>query len=300
MSKLSNVARHPLDNLARALNSFGHRHRIDRVFFDWVEMCALALSNKVDFAQYDRREADYMTIVKAYSKEEARLMAEMMAMLVQALERSYESPFQALLQKLELGSTGAKKRLGQFMTPFTLSQAMARMSLAPADGLAELVAQKGYITMMEPACGAGGMILAFAEALQEAGINFQKQLHVTAQDVDRSCTHMSYVCASLVGIPAVVLQGNSLSNDPPSQVWYTPFHVMHGWTGRLKYQDVPQLPERVIEPDPMLEDVQELMALLEQVTPDPTPQLPDPLIQRPGLTRWKIIPDDAGPTLSLP
>jgi hypothetical protein len=188
-------ARSPLDELARVLISFGNRHRIDTVLQDWIEMAALASPISVDRLQYADREARYMAIVGRYSKEEARLMAEMLSLLILALERDIDSPLTTLISKLELGSAGARKRMGQYATPFHVSYMMARMSLAPADKLAEEIERKGFITMMEPTCGAGGMVLAFARALQEAGFNFQKHLHVTAQDIDPMCVHMTYVQA---------------------------------------------------------------------------------------------------------
>jgi hypothetical protein len=301
MSKLSLAVRSPLDELARALNSFGHRHRIDTVFFDWVEMAALAISNSVDRAQYADREARYMSIVGGYSKEEARLMAEMLALLVHALERTYDSPLHTLMMKLELNSAGARKRMGQYFTPFAVSEMMAKMTLAPADKLVEEIAAKGYITMMEPACGAGGMILAVAKAMEEAGINFQKHLHVTAIDVDRVCAHMTYVQTSLVGIPAVVMQGNSLHPAAPTVHWFTPFHVLYGWSGRLR---APNAWEQA-QAQEAKEDARELLAQLEAVLPaeEPAvsaPPLPDLPISPLGIRRWKIHHDDAGPTLSLP
>ncbi|MGR5432331.1 hypothetical protein ACPV56_20555, partial [Vibrio astriarenae] len=56
--------------LVDLIKAFGYRHRASDVFSDFVEMSALSLSNAVDLAQRDGREARYMEIVKKYTKEE--------------------------------------------------------------------------------------------------------------------------------------------------------------------------------------------------------------------------------------
>jgi methylase of polypeptide subunit release factors len=253
MSKLSVALRRPLDELARTLTSFDHRHRIDQVFFDWLEMSALAISNRCDLMQYQQREARYMTIVAGYSRDEARKMAEMLGSLAKAL--AYEDsdcPLSTLMTRLELGSKAMKGRLGQFYTPFHVSYMMAQMVLAPRDQLAEEIKEKGYLTMQEPACGAGGMVLAFARAFEERGFSVKNQLYVTAIDIDPAAVHMTYLQASLRGIPAVVFHGDTLRGTTTAN-WLTPAYVAGRWDLRLKGE---------------------------------TPRIV------PGIARWKIVSDD--------
>lgn len=68
------------------------------------------------------------------------------------------------------------------------------------DGLKSVLEHKGYICLAEPACGAGGMCIAAAETLFKQGINYQECLHITAQDIDPLCVHMTYVQLSLLHI----------------------------------------------------------------------------------------------------
>jgi hypothetical protein len=175
------------------------------------------------------------------------------------------------------------------------------MTLAPADKLVAQIAEKGFLTMAEPACGAGGMVLAFAKALEDEGINFQKHLHVTAQDIDPGSVHMTYVQTALMGIPAVVIQGDTLRGTATAH-WFTPFHVLYGWNRRL-YHDATQ-PAEVAEithqPDVAALETPPLAA--SPVKPfhnEPMP-LPDKPVRPVALSKWKIRPDPLGPTLSLP
>jgi len=305
MSKLQKVTRPPLDELARTLNSFDSRHRVDHVFCDWVEMCALAISNSVDIRQYDEREARYMTIVGKYSKEEARKMAEMMALLSLAMQDFDEPPLQAIMSRLELGSASAMKHWGQFFSPFHLCLMMAKMNLCSGEDIRKVMGRKGFITVMEPCCGAGGMVLAAAKVLKDEGINFQKHLHVSAVDIDPHCVHMTYVHLSLLGIPAIVYRGNALSTKMEEH-WYTPMHVMDGWNAKRASADAMELLDQVSGLVDQVSDQHELPERIAQepvaeapiaiMAPDPIPPdpaLPEIPIQRPGIMQWKIIADDA-------
>lgn len=56
------------------------------------------------------------------------------------------------------------------------------------------------------------MIIAIAAVLKERGINYQYCMKVTAQDLDWRSVYMAYVQFSLLGIDAVVIQGDTLCN----------------------------------------------------------------------------------------
>ena len=80
------------------------------------------------------------------------------------------------------------------------------------------------------------MVIALAEAMLEAGVNYQEHLHVTAIDVDLKCVHMAYLQFSLLHIPAVIVHGNTLSLEEWSH-WHTPAHLMGGWNGKLRRRE---------------------------------------------------------------
>jgi hypothetical protein len=77
------------------------------------------------------------------------------------------------------------------------------------------------------------MVVATAQAMHQAGLNYPETLHATCVDIDPRCVHMAYVQLSLMGIPAVVVHGNALSLEVWS-VWYTPAHIFVGWDRKLR------------------------------------------------------------------
>ena len=98
--------------------------------------------------------------------------------------------------------------MGQFFTPYDVSRMIAEITLGDAG---RLIAEKGFITLAEPASGAGGMIIAAADVIEKQGFDVARQLYVDATDVSPMCFKMTYLQASLRGIPATIRRGNSLS-----------------------------------------------------------------------------------------
>lgn len=209
------------------LQRAARRHGAHEVFADFCEMSALSISNSVDLRQRGAREARYMAIVKRYQPEEVVQFPMMLATVVSALQAEPRDVMGELFMGLDMGNHWR----GQFFTPYALSVMMAELSM---DGVtSETIAAKGgFITVSEPACGSGGMIIGVTEVLKAAGINYQRHMHATLQDVDSTAVHMAYIQASLMGIPAVVIQGNTLTNEA-SAYWYTPAHILGGWSRKL-------------------------------------------------------------------
>jgi len=203
-----------------------YKHRLHEVFRDFCELSALALSNAADRSQLDPREARYLQIAAGYERAEMSRFAEMLSCVVESLTASMHDCLGRLFMGLELGDHWK----GQFFTPYEVAVLMARLTFVDAPAL---VAERGFVTIQEPAAGAGGMVIAAAEALGEAGLNYQQCMHVHACDIDATAVHMCYVQCSLLNIPAVIVHGNSLSLEHWS-AWQTLAHVRGGWDWRLR------------------------------------------------------------------
>lgn len=245
------------DTMAKMLRENARRHRLHKVFSDFCELAALAVSNSVDLIHREVREARYMHIVGEYERDEVYRFAHLLGVLVDWLECGLDDCLGKLFMSLELGDSFK----GQFFTPFELSRLMAGLTFGDAR---EVIERRGFVTVSEPACGAGGMLLAAADVLQAQGINYQQAMHATAVDVDATAVHMAYVQLSLAHVPAVVVHGNSLSLAEWGH-WFTPAHIVGGWDFRLRACDrrsaapaaVPGVPEVV----PVLSDLTEIRSM---------------------------------------
>lgn len=223
------------------LKVVSQRHGMSRVFSDFVEMAALALA-RLDRTQFNVRETRYLQVAGQYDRDELELLTQAFSHLVLAFESNFDTDDEgnvrhvkfadtlgSIYMMLDLGNSSA----GQFFTPYDVSLLMARINTANANNL---VAKNGFVRLLEPAVGAGGMVIATAQVLAEEGLNYQRYMHATAIDIDIRCVHMTYVQLSLLHIPAAIVHGNALTHDIRS-VWYTPAHILHGWDEKLRKRD---------------------------------------------------------------
>ena len=187
------------------------------IFSDWIKASAICISNNTDIMQnnvWRKREEEYMALAKKHGKNNMQQFSNMLGMLAVALEDNIEDVLGKIYMQAGLGS----KQTGQFFTPFHVSSLTSRIALSSLDINAE------KIKLNEPSVGGGGMIIAAAKELKERGVNYQKVLEVTANDLDWKGVYMSYVQFSLLGIKAVVIQGDTLSGKKRTkeQYYYTP------------------------------------------------------------------------------
>ena len=115
--------------------------------------------------QRETLEKQYMQAVARYrNKDEVRKMPELLA-IASTVIGTGGLDFMGQVAG-ELGALDAG--LGQFFTPYEVSRLMAEMNLGDATAA---VAAKGFLTLCEPAAGAGGMMLAAADTLDRQGVD---------------------------------------------------------------------------------------------------------------------------------
>lgn len=233
--------------IVKIVQELSRSHGIDRTWSDWVEMGALAMANAVDKAQFERREKRYLEIISHYKKDEVQQLAEAFAHLVECWDKrvtvgDFGDALGSTFMMLDMGNAAT----GQFFTPYEVSRVMGGIVMGDSDALAKTVADRGFVRVSEPTCGAGGMIIAAAHAMHDAKINYQEAMHVTAIDIDQRCVHMTYLQLALLHVPAIVVHGNALSLEEWEH-WYTPAHVLGGWNARLRQREALDAMRRTVE-----------------------------------------------------
>lgn len=212
--------------MIKLIESIGYRHGNSTVFDDYLTIASCAVSNAVDKVHFDEREALYMQTIKKYSKEELQKIVELHAMVVNALEQSLYSS--DLLGELYHSLNLSNSRNGQFFTPIHIAEFMAEAMLGPK---CTEIEEKGYVTLCEPTCGSGVMVIAAANSLYKNHYNPSQNMCVLACDNDIRCARMAYIQLSYLGIPAVVVHGDSLAMQEYAR-FYTPVYMMGGWIWR--------------------------------------------------------------------
>jgi len=233
--------------VTRLLRSCAYRHDLHRLFSDCMEACAISISNSMDLRNREPREKRYLDIVGQYERDIVELFPQVFTGIMMALEAEPRDALGTVYNNLELPSADK----GQFFTPWPICQMMAEATLGDLKLIQDLIARKGFVRAIEPACGAGATVIALAQTMRAQGINYQQRLHVTAVDIDARVAHMAYIQFSLLHIPAVVIVGNSLSLEMRDH-WYTPAHIMGGWSAKLARCDTePTAPSGPIETHPV-------------------------------------------------
>ena len=201
---------------------------------------ACSISNAVDHSpkRFQKREERYAEAIKRLGGVE--VPSRLFAIVVMALERNPDQDFLGqIYMELNLGSHWH----GQFFTPYSVCQLMARVSI-PDETLLEEVERRHYVTVNDPACGAGATLIAAVSRFRELKID---QLHflIAANDIDTVAAQMCYIQLSLLGAAGWVAIANTLSDpvegDPlipvekeSQEFYYTPMYFHWAWAGRRR------------------------------------------------------------------
>lgn len=265
--------------IIKGLKTLGSRHSLWSVFEDWLKVCAISISNSVDWNHREEREQQYLETINKYTPDEQKILVETFSELVVALEREHtKSGPTDLLGKVFHSLELHNKYHGQFFTPFHICEFMGHVALGDGgeagNAVSGALSQKGYVSVCEPCVGSGGMVLGFASAMHREKLNYCEQMVAYCCDIDIKCVYMAYLQLSLYGIPAVIIHGNSLTLEEWSQ-WYTPIYMLRGWPLRERTADLLETiqtatKEKAEQPAP------------EQPKAEEKPTVPDLVIKKNG------------------
>ena len=189
---------------------------------------AWGCGNRCD-ALMDRRES----LAQGLDDAARGALVQMFEQMVEALEAR---PFQDFLGGAYMALGVADKGHGQFFTPFHVSRTMARIVVPAA---ARAVRERGFAAVQEPSCGAGASVIALAGEMAAMGIDWQRGLYFTAQDISELPALMCYLQASLIGLAGHVVVGDTLKGEARLAL-HTPVMAMEpAWVAREARGDVP-------------------------------------------------------------
>lgn len=190
-----------------------------RIWDDFIKMAALAIANKVKTEDWEKREREYLTTLNFYQKGEREIFPKLLGLLAMALSKN---PNQDFLGEVYMLLNLGQKDKGQYFTPYGVASLMAMLT---CNGIEKRVMDEGYVSVSDPACGSGSMLIAFANEVQNKGINPQTDILFIGQDISYTAAMMCYIQLSLLSLPGYVIVGDKLLKPgihPDNQVWYTP------------------------------------------------------------------------------
>ena len=252
----------------KIFNSLCGRYSRWEVWQDFVTLSAISISNTVDRRNAAEREKTYMTISGKYKPAELEKFSQMLCEVVTGMDINSDQDFLGeLYMALKLGNDHA----GQFFTPYSVCRCMAEMT---STGLSARVERDGWISVNDPACGAGALLVAFANACLRQKINYQTSVLFVAQDIDYIVGLMCYLQLSLMGCAGYVVIANTLTNPSTAldrrgliprsgeNVWYTPFYFRDVWYYRRLWAQM-----ELLFPPSETQDLQVTRKLEKQAVP---------------------------------
>lgn len=204
------------NELINEIKALSQSNGLNAVFTTFLEITATSIAAQMDLANAEEREKRYQEIASKMTPETLSSYARMFALLTLATREHADDPCDILgdvYHELKLNNEWN----GQFFTPDHICRLMAQLIEidVPED-------KDDPVTINEPACGSGTMVIGAVWAMQRKGIDYRRKSFFVAQDIDIRCVWMAYIQLSLYGIPAVVIHGNTLTVEEWSH-WYTPY-----------------------------------------------------------------------------
>ena len=264
-------------NFAKLIEGLTYRHSMWTVWQDFIIMAATSISNAVDPSHFERREKMYLECAGKYTEKELAVFPQLLTEVIAELDRNPKQDFLGeLFMALELGNEWK----GQFFTPYDVCRAMSAITFA--EDTKERIQRQGWIGVSDPACGAGALLVAFANECHERHINYQTDVLFVAQDIDFIAGCMCYIQLSLLGCPGYVVIADSLLHPSTSydkrglipceddkDVWYTPFFFRPEWQMRRLISSVELQFASVINAEPPASECNEMVEQPEKVAPSP-------------------------------
>lgn len=144
-----------------------------QVWEDLITVMACSISNAVDRTpdRFRSREERYEKSIKNLGGVE--IPAQILCIITMALE---QDPDQDFLGKMYMNLNMGNHWKGQFFTPYNICRMMAEMNFG--DGLQAEIESKGYISVCDSCVGAGAMLIASANAMKRAGVNYQTKCSI--------------------------------------------------------------------------------------------------------------------------
>jgi type I restriction-modification system DNA methylase subunit len=175
------------------------RHNYE-VFNDWLIMASSSLYSW----KKNTPEEEYLAAARNYTQKELEKHSQLLAITMEALENTEQDFLGEVFTKAELTNS----RNGQFFTPYNVSHMMAEMAIDEKE-----IPKNRVCKISDPCCGAGGMLIASAMVMKRRGFNYQHDALFIGHDIDARCARMTFIQLSLLGMPAIIVCGNTITTE---------------------------------------------------------------------------------------
>jgi len=201
--------------IIKKLSDFHYQSDIRNVFNDAVEYDALKWALMCDFNNIKHRKQKQQEILERYKENYLSKFKEICSDIEQLLVGMIDN-FNDYLGEIYMEIGAANKQNQQYFTPMSVGRLIANINLASMD------LSKPVTTINDPACGSGGLLLAMLAELAEKKVNYADSILMVVNDIDKNCVNMCYLQLAFAGVPAVVMQQNTITQKILGETFITP------------------------------------------------------------------------------
>lgn len=233
-----------IKDFLKCLESIDYTKRNYDIFQDFLTVSSISLANVV--LKREELEKQYFEVIQKYKHPEK--LSELFAITTLGLEQKHRDFLGKIFMRCNFGN----KNSSQFFTPYHVSQLMAEV-VFDKDTIKKTIKEQGFIKVSEPCCGAGGMILAFAETMLKNDINPQAYMVFQGIDIDINCCRMAFIQTSLMGLTGEIVHGDTITLKAWNN-FITPMSMVYSHNFKKfkesKQENIqPEQPTQIIEQD---------------------------------------------------
>lgn len=212
-----------VNSILKKIQQDSYAVSIYELLSDVFECGAISISNA--FAFNKEREEKYLKIMNKYNEKTRSRIRDIFTDIYFLLSAQIDLGFKDYLGELYMRSETSNGKAGQFFTPYDVSKLCAQISIGKTD-IEKYIKEDKILTLNEPTCGAGGMVLAAVDVLyNEHHFNYARNLLVECSDIDMRCVHMTFLQLACAGVPAVIYHRDTITMKTWDR-WETPAYVM--------------------------------------------------------------------------
>lgn len=206
--------------------SIATRFSRKEVFADFIRVTANYLDASVSSGSLAAQLVNDMP--GRYDDAESAEIIRLFTHLCDGLEVSPHDFLGEVYMTLDMGN----QDMGQFFTPDSVLTLKTSLIM---DKHSKEIEKHGFMTVVDPACGSGGLPIAIARHLLEHGIPPADSLFVHCTDIDHLAADMAFIQLNLLAVPAEVITGDSLRGDY-RKVRFTVMYHYHNFQDRLRFR----------------------------------------------------------------
>lgn len=201
-----------------SLKMLSRQYDTMKIIQDVCYLTAATISQNFNYQEERRQEC--IRIKQHYDESIYDNILQLSGKIIKLCSGMYDNGFQDYLGEIYMQyvSKSSQNARGIFFTPYHVARFMAEITLDKS-------IKKDFITIGEPCCGSGVLMLAALDVMKNSDFNYTNNALIVAQDITPICVHMCYIQLSCAGAAAVVKQGNSLEFKVYDE-WFTPAFML--------------------------------------------------------------------------